>query len=263
MDKSVGSVTRPPPRGHHTADLLIYGRMLVCSVQAGNVRGRTSASSRRAVSVAKQREDSTLSVTPEYGIAPPGSRLPAGTRVGTVRLQVGDLARSLAWYRQVLGLEVLARDESMVGFGAPGSGERLLELHERPGAAPMGRRGRLGLYHFAVLLPDRTALGRFVRHLAQIGERAGMSDHFVSEAIYLTDPDGLGVEVYADRPRSAWRVEDREIAMTTVPLDVADLTRNSGETPWGGVPAGTIMGHVHLYVGNLDVAADFYHAGLG
>ena len=80
-------------------------------------------------------------------------------------------------------------------------GRALVELHERPGAAPVPRRGRLGLYHYAILLPDRAALGRFLRHLSDIGERAGMSDHFVSEALYLTDPDGLGIEVYADRPR--------------------------------------------------------------
>ncbi|HUR94289.1 MAG TPA: VOC family protein [Gemmatimonadales bacterium] len=204
-----------------------------------------------------------MSVTQDYGIAPPNYRLPSGTRVGTVRLQVAELARSLAWYRRVLGLEVLEEWVEMAALGAPGSSAPLLELHERPGAVPVGRRGRLGLYHFAVLLPDRQSLGRLVRHLAQIGERAGMSDHLVSEAIYLTDPDGLGVEVYADRPREAWRVEGRELAMTTEPLDVADLTRNSGNAPWTGVPPGTVIGHVHLYVGDLGLAADFYHAGLG
>ncbi len=88
---------------------------------------------------------------------------------------------------------------------SPGAATPLVELHEHPGAAPVPRRGRLGLYHYAILLPDRPALGRFLRHLSEIGERAGMSDHFVSEALYLTDPDGLGIEVYADRPRGAWR----------------------------------------------------------
>ena len=85
----------------------------------------------------------------------------------------------------------------------------IVELHEKPGVQPVARRGHIGLYHFAILLPDRAALGRFVRHLAEIGAYAGMSDHFVSEAVYLQDPDGLGIEVYADRPRSDWRVEDR------------------------------------------------------
>jgi catechol 2,3-dioxygenase len=207
--------------------------------------------------------DHPMSTAMEYGIAPPGYRLAADTRVGTVRLQVADLARSLAWYRQVLGLELLGRTERTAALGAPGSTTPLVELHERPGAAPVPRRGRLGLYHFAILLPERAALGRFVRHLSEIGERAGMSDHFVSEAIYLTDPDGLGIEVYADRPRSAWRQEDRQLAMTTVALDVEDVLDAAGGSRWAGMPEGTVIGHVHLFVGDLDRAAAFYHAGLG
>lgn len=204
-----------------------------------------------------------MSTTMEYGIAPPGYRLAADTRLGTVRLQVADLARSLAWYRQVLGLELLEHTDRTAALGAPGSMTPLIELHEAPGAAPVPRRGRLGLYHFAILLPERAALGRFVRHLSEIGERAGMSDHFVSEAIYLTDPDGLGIEVYADRPRSAWRQEDRQLAMTTAALDVEDLLDAAGGSRWAGVPEGTVIGHVHLFVGDLDRAAAFYHAGLG
>jgi len=125
------------------------------------------------------------------------------------------------------------------------------------------RRGRLGLYHFAILLPDRAQLGRFARHLSEIGERAGMSDHLVSEAIYLTDPDGLGIEVYADRPRSAWRQQDGELMMATDSLDVPDLLRAAGSERWSGMPAGSRMGHVHLFVGDLERAAAFYHAGLG
>jgi catechol 2,3-dioxygenase len=198
-----------------------------------------------------------------YGIAPPGYRLPDATRVGTVRLQVADLERSLTYYQQVLGLRVLARAEGQAALGTEAGGEPLIELRELPGAAPLTRRGRLGLYHFAILLPDRAQLGRFVRHLSEIGERAGMSDHLVSEAIYLTDPDGLGIEVYADRPRSAWRQRDGELAMTTDPLDVPDLIRAAGGERWSGMPPGTVIGHVHLFVGDLDRAAVFYHAGLG
>ena len=198
-----------------------------------------------------------------YGIAPPGYRLPEATRVGTVRLQVADLARSLDWYQRVLGLRVLERAERLAVLGAAEGSSPLVELRELPGAAPVPRRGRLGLYHFAVLLPDRRALGSFLRHLSDIGERAGMSDHLVSEAIYLSDPDGLGIEVYADRPRSEWRVEDRQLAMTTEPLDVDSLLQAAGGEPWSGMPAGTAVGHVHLFVGDLERAAEFYHAGLG
>jgi catechol 2,3-dioxygenase len=200
----------------------------------------------------------------EYGVAPPGYRLPAATRVGTVRLQVADLARSLAYYERVLGLRVLERDEGSAKLGAHDSqSQAIVELRERRGAVPVPRRGRLGLYHFAILLPDRAALGRFVRHLAESGEYAGMSDHLVSEAVYLTDPDGLGIEVYADRPRSTWRHEGRQLVMATEPLDVDALTRAAGAERWSGIPAGTVVGHVHLFVGDLDAAARFYHAGLG
>jgi catechol 2,3-dioxygenase len=198
-----------------------------------------------------------------YGIAPPGYRLPDATRVGTVRLQVADLGRSLAYYQQVLGLHLLAREGGKAVLGTAEGEEPLVELYERPGAAPVSRRGRLGLYHFAILLPDRAQLGRFVRHLSEIGERAGMSDHFVSEAIYLTDPDGLGIEVYADRPRSAWRQHDGELTMTTVSLDLPDLIGAAGTERWSGMPPGTVVGHVHLFVDDLDRAAAFYHAGLG
>ena len=130
--------------------------------------------------------------------------------------------------RSIVRREHLERPGRVARLGAPGAGAPLVELHERPGAAPVPRRGRLGLYHYAILLPDRPALGRFLRHLAEIGERAGMSDHFVSEALYLTDPDGLGIEVYADRPRGAWRHEDRQLTMTTIPLDVEAVLAGRG-----------------------------------
>jgi catechol 2,3-dioxygenase len=112
-------------------------------------------------------------------------------------------------------------------------------------------------------MPDRPALGRFVAHLGDIREYAGMSDHLVSEAIYLSDPDGLGIEVYADRPRAAWRVERGVLAMTTEPLDVRSLVQAGRGEPWTGAPPGTRIGHVHLHVGDLETAASFYHAGLG
>lgn len=198
---------------------------------------------------------------PAYGIAPPGYRLPAGIRLGPVRLQVSDLELSLEWYRRALGLRVL---ESSTGATLGGrDGASLVELRERRGAHPMPRRGRLGLYHFAILLPDRADLGRLVRHLGDIGERAGMSDHLVSEAIYLSDPDGLGIEICADRPRDRWRRDGRQLAMATEPLALDDLLRAAGAERWSGMPAGTVIGHVHLHVGDLDRAEAFYHGGLG
>jgi catechol 2,3-dioxygenase len=198
-----------------------------------------------------------------YGIAPPGYRLPADLRLGTVRLQVADLARSLEWYGRVLGVEVRGNRDGVAVLGAAHGDRPLIELHERAGAQPVPRRGRLGLYHYAILLPDRASLARFVQHLAELGERAGMSDHLVSEAVYLTDPDGLGIEVYADRPRGEWRYDQRQLVMATDPLNVDDLLRAAGTEPWTGLPRGTVIGHVHLFVGDLQRASGFYHAGLG
>lgn len=200
----------------------------------------------------------------DYGIAPDGFRMPAGLRLGRVRLQVADLERSLAYYRDVLGLRELGRTAGGAVLGPHGEDVVLVELVERPGAAPAPHRGRLGLYHFAILLPDRAALGRFVQHLARIGERAGASDHLVSEALYLNDPDGLGIEVYADRPRATWRYDgQRQLAMDTRPLDLGSLVHAAGGEPWSGMPAGTTVGHVHLHVGDIEGAAAFYHQVLG
>lgn len=122
-----------------------------------------------------------------YGVAPQGFRLPRGTRLGVVRLQVAHLSRSLLFYLNVLGLRVLRREQSMAVLGAQGDDTPIIALYERPGARSAAGGGRLGLYHFAILLPDRPALGRFLHHLADSGVRAGASDHLVSEAIYLHD----------------------------------------------------------------------------
>jgi catechol 2,3-dioxygenase len=176
---------------------------------------------------------------------------------------VSNLERSLAYYGEVLGFRVLNRTTGQVTLAAHGDDTPLIALHEHRGAAPVPYRGRLGLYHYAILLPDRASLGRFIAHLSTIGARAGASDHLVSEALYLQDPDGLGIEVYADRPRETWRYDGRQLAMDTKPLDMADLVRAAGEQPWAGMPPGTVIGHVHLYVGDLDRAAAFYHDALG
>lgn len=200
----------------------------------------------------------------DFGIRPQGFRLPERTRIGTVRLQVADLVRSLDYYTRVLGFEVRSQEPQRAGLGAQGGDRSLIELVERPGAQPVPRGGLLGLYHFAVLLPDRAALGRFASHLATLGIHAGSADHAVSEAIYLSDPDGLGIEVYTDRPRAAWRIDStRQLFMTTAPLDVRGVIAAAGGTPWTGMPPGTTIGHVHLHVGDLSAAEAFYHHALG
>lgn len=202
--------------------------------------------------------------TPDsYGEAPHGFRLPGATRLGRVRLQVANLERSLAFYRETLGFRVLRQGDGRAELAAHGANAVLVELVERAGANHAPRRGRLGLYHFAILLPDRAALGRLVRHLGETGIAAGASDHLVSEALYLQDPDNLGIEVYADRPRSAWKRSGRELMMATDPLDLAGLVRAAGDAPWTGMPAGTTIGHVHLHVGDIAGAAAFFSEGLG
>ena len=200
---------------------------------------------------------------PDYGVAPPAYRLPDATHIARVVLQVSDLQRSLEYYETVLGLAVLDRSPTRASLGAHGAVVPILELRERKGARPVPRRGLLGLYHFAVLLPDRASLGRFLGHLGEVGAQAGMSDHLVSEAIYLQDPDNLGIEVYADRPRSTWKHSGRQLTMATEPLDAAALIAAAGVSKWSGAPAGTTMGHVHLHVGDIDQAEAFYHRALG
>ena len=199
----------------------------------------------------------------QLGIAPPGFRLPDATHIESVRLQIADLTRSVAYYTTVLGMHVLSQSEGNADLGVKTDGRALLRLVEKRGARAVPRRGLLGLYHFAVLLPDRPSLGRFVAHLRDIGAYAGMSDHLVSEAVYLTDPDGLGIEVYADRPESTWRLVDQQLEMATKPMDVASVIASGEGREWDGMPSGTKIGHVHFHVGDIDEAARFYHGGLG
>ena len=206
-----------------------------------------------------------LKMPTDFGIAPPAYRLPDATRLGAVRLQVRNLARSVAYYEQIIGLQRLEPFDTggAVALGIASDRRPLVWLHERPDARPVPPKGRLGLYHFAILLPDRAALGRFLTHLSARNEYAGSANHAVSESLYLNDPDGLGIEVYADRPRSTWTTQGRELHMTTEPLDVRGVIGAAGGGAWTGMPAGTVMGHVHLHVANLDRSADFYHRGLG
>jgi catechol 2,3-dioxygenase len=208
-----------------------------------------------------------MSMDPSYGIVAPRFRLPDAAHVGNVSLQVSRLAASVAYYTGVVGLTELSRTGSMAVLGVPGASGGaslpLVRLIERTGARPIPRHGRLGLYHFAILLPDRRALGSFLVHLAETGVAAATADHAVSEAVYLWDPDGLGIEVYADRPREEWRRRGRELYMTTEPLDVRSLVEAAEGSVWSGQPPGTVIGHMHLHVGDLHRAEAVYHAALG
>lgn len=194
--------------------------------------------------------------------------LPSSTRIGRVTLRIADLDRSLQFYVGVLGFREIDRRHTTEGrtarLGASGSDTIWLELREVPGVQRIPRGGLIGLYHFAVLLPARADLGRFLVHAVNVGSAISSADHLVSEALYLTDPDGLTVEVYRDRPRSEWEANGGEITMATLPLDADGVAAAIDPgTRWHGTPAGTTMGHMHFYVGALDEADAFYHGALG
>jgi len=189
--------------------------------------------------------------------------LPADAHIGRVSLTVSNLERSLQFYREVLGF-IETKRQDPVSYLAPPGGRVLIELHERKDAIAKPRRSA-GLFHFAILVPSRAALGRSLRRLTdQRWPISGAADHLVSEALCLDDPDGLGIEIYRDRPRDTWRVVDGEMAMATDPLDLQSIYEEPGaETPWNGLEAGTIMGHVHLHVPHLDSAEAFYCGRIG
>src|SRR5439155_13415104 len=184
------------------------------------------------------------------------------TTVGAVELTVADLARSLEYYRRAIGFDVLAEEDGRAALGA--GGNELLRLVELPGARPAP--SHTGLFHFALLLPDRPSLARWLAHgLRDRIELTGASDHFVSEALYLRDPDYHGIEIYADRPRELWEGHVHE-RMTTLPLDTEDILRELDDPstePFDGLPAGTEMGHVHLCVAEIPRTIEFYRDLLG
>ncbi len=182
--------------------------------------------------------------------------------MGRVALSVADLSRSLAYYQEHIGLQLLAREGDTAVLGVPET--PLLVLQEQPGARPS--RQATGLYHFAILLPSRLDLARTLAHFVQAQTPlVGASDHGVSEALYLTDPDGHGIEMYRDRPRAEWPYAGDQLRMVTEPFDVEGvLAELSPETAvWQPLPPGTTMGHVHLHVSQLAAAVAFYRDALG
>jgi catechol 2,3-dioxygenase len=184
------------------------------------------------------------------------------TRPGPVHVTVSDLARSVDYYREAVGLEVVEQGAGRASLGA-GGGE-LLVLVEEEGAH--SSRGYSGLYHFALLVPERVQLAAWLAHAARDGvPLVGLSDHEVSEALYLADPDGHGIEIYRDRPRETWEGHIGE-RLTTMPLDVEDLLGeldDPASAPFDGLPAGTVMGHVHLKVADIPATIAFYRDVLG
>jgi catechol 2,3-dioxygenase len=188
------------------------------------------------------------------------------TTVGLLSLRVSDLGRSLTFYTEAIGLSLLLQDAAGAILGV---GETpLLLLSEQRGARPWPREqpSYTGLYHFAILLPTRKDLGRWLRHWLELGfPLPGQGDHLVSEALYLSDPDENGIEIYRDRPRSEWHWDQGQVRMATDPVDIRGLLVEAqrANEPWTGMPAGTRLGHMHLQVGDIPQAATFYHDVLG
>jgi catechol 2,3-dioxygenase len=183
------------------------------------------------------------------------------THMGAVELSVSDLGRSLDYWQRVVGLRVLARES---GVASLGTDTELIRFVEEPGSQPAD--GHTGLYHVALLVPDRPSLARWLAHAARDQTRIeGLSDHYVSEAIYLRDPDRHGIEIYADRPRDLWEGQVKE-RMTTLPIDVENLLAELDDPatePFDGLPDGTAVGHVHLRVADVTSTVEFYRDVLG
>ncbi|MFF2588805.1 VOC family protein [Peribacillus butanolivorans] len=182
------------------------------------------------------------------------------TFVREVSINVMHLDNAIRFYQDIIGLQLLKKTDRKAVLTTDGK-TPLLTLEQPADVIP--KEGRTtGLYHFALLLPTRADLSIFLRHLLQTEYRFGASDHDVSEALYITDPDGNGIEVYWDRPSSDWKWSNGEVAMGTDPLDGKSLLAES-DAEWNGLPAGTLMGHIHLHVADLRKTEEFYMLGLG
>lgn len=184
------------------------------------------------------------------------------TYTDEVGLKVLDLEGMKKFYQEIIGFQMVSEEEGEVRLGV--DGKSLLKLTTGQALQPKQDR-YAGLYHFAILLPSRKELGKILLHLHHQGIRLGSSDHLVSEALYLSDPEGNGIEIYRDRDPEEWNWHNGEVTMAVDPLDAegvlgeADLSNES----WSGMPAGTVIGHIHLHVSNLNEAQEFYTEGLG
>jgi catechol 2,3-dioxygenase len=183
--------------------------------------------------------------------------------IGAVHLTVSDIERSLAFYQDIMGFKIHSREGNIVHLGA--GGDDLLVLYGDPDATPLRQGG--GLYHYAILVPNRYELAQTLKRFAETRTPLqGLSDHFVSEALYLADPDGNGIEIYADRPRENWEYMDDIVNIGTVYLEpnllFAELAGRENEA-WDGLHPDTVMGHVHLHTADVVAAEKFYRELLG
>ena len=189
--------------------------------------------------------------------------LPADARLGAIRLRVADVDRIERFYTESIGLQELGRDGAVTSLGAT-DGQPLVEL-EAHRDAPRRPPHTTGLFHLAILVPSRVDLANALRRVVATGWRlSGASDHLVSEALYLSDPEGNGIELYRDRPRDEWPVAGGDLQMGTLPLDVGSLLSEAdGADDEVHLPSGTTLGHVHLQVADLDTAERFWADGVG
>jgi len=184
--------------------------------------------------------------------------------MGAVTLGVADLDRMIGFYRDSLGLSVLAKSDQSATLGVS-NGKELVRLCKIENPLNPGRRAP-GLFHLAILYPSRASLGKALIQLAQSGWRlSGAGDHLVSEALYLDDPEGNGIEMYCDRPRDTWKFDNGKVQMDTLAVDIDSIVAEAQADPtaWDGIPEGTTMGHVHLKVSNLVATEKFYGEVLG
>ena len=196
-------------------------------------------------------------------------------KMGHVSLNVSDLSQSLDFYQSVLGFKAVGRPSSgkallSVSTNDPSYLVELLQAKTGSNNDSLSRLEssirRAGLYHFAILLPERKFLADMLKNLNYMRDQVhfdGLADHLVSESIYIRDPDFNGIEIYSDRPRSQWRWKDSKVEMATLPLNTTDLLNEATENGWKEMPNKTTIGHVHLHVSDLANAMKFYYEILG
>ena len=179
-----------------------------------------------------------------------------------VHLIVSDLTKSTAFYENIIGLHILNKTEDKVEFTANRSD--VLLIIEQSQESTVHIPGAAGLYHMALLLPSKEELGALFNHIRNTGYPfSGASDHKVSEALYLNDLDGNGIELYYDRSPETWNWQNEQVEMTVDPLDIEGLIASATKAEWSGISSGTVMGHIHLSVSNLEKAEEFYVHALG
>ncbi|MBK8023459.1 MAG: VOC family protein [Chloroflexi bacterium] len=189
--------------------------------------------------------------------------LPDDLSIASVVFKVASLERARTFYVDLLGFSIVGTEADRLHLAAAPGAPPIITLHEIPGAVIKPAR-TVGLYHVAILVPSRAALGKVIaRLMAARYPLQGASDHYVSEALYLADTEGNGLEIYRDRPRSEWRMDADGVAMATDPMDIDGVLEARDTSPWTGIDPGTVIGHVHLHVSDLPAAEAFWVESLG